>query len=97
VADPPGVAHTGCVGAFNRSHYEDMLVVRVHGLVWREEWAGRYDMINQFERELAEDGTTIVKVMLHISAKQPLRQGAAAAVAGPVGRPDQVPADPIKC
>jgi PPK2 family polyphosphate:nucleotide phosphotransferase len=57
----------GYVGVFNRSHYEDVLVVRVHDLVPREVWSARYDQINQFERELAGDGTTIVKVMLHIS------------------------------
>jgi PPK2 family polyphosphate:nucleotide phosphotransferase len=60
----------GYVGVFNRSHYEDVLVVRVHQLVAREEWAGRYDRINAFERELVEDGTTLVKVMLHISAEE---------------------------
>jgi PPK2 family polyphosphate:nucleotide phosphotransferase len=58
----------GYVGVFNRSHYEDVLVVRVHELVPREVWSARYDQINEFERELAGDGTTIVKVMLHISS-----------------------------
>jgi PPK2 family polyphosphate:nucleotide phosphotransferase len=61
---------SGYVGVFNRSHYEDVLVVRVHELVSREEWAGRYDQINAFERELVEDGVTLVKVMLHISAEE---------------------------
>src|SRR5438270_8137624 len=48
----------GFVGVFNRSHYEDVLVVRVHQVVPREEWEGRYDQINAFERELVADGTT---------------------------------------
>jgi len=60
----------GYVGVFNRSHYEDVLVVRVHELVPRDVWSARYEQINQFERELAADDTTIVKVMLHISAKE---------------------------
>src|SRR2546423_3073528 len=60
----------GFVGVFNRSHYEDVLVVRVHQVVPREEWEGRYDQINAFERELVEDGVTLVKVMLHISAEE---------------------------
>jgi PPK2 family polyphosphate:nucleotide phosphotransferase len=64
----------GYVGVFNRSHYEDVLVVRVHGLVPHEVWAGRYDEINRFERELADDGTTIVKVMLHISYEEQRRR-----------------------
>jgi PPK2 family polyphosphate:nucleotide phosphotransferase len=60
----------GFVGVFNRSHYEDVLVVRVHQVVPRKEWEGRYDQINAFERELVEDGVTLVKVMLHISAEE---------------------------
>jgi polyphosphate kinase 2 (PPK2 family) len=55
---------------FNRSHYEDVLVVRVHGLVPEPVWSARYDQINAFERELVEDGTTLVKVMLHISYEE---------------------------
>jgi PPK2 family polyphosphate:nucleotide phosphotransferase len=57
----------GNVGVFNRSHYEDVLVVRVHELVPREVWSQRYDQINAFEAELAASGLTMVKVMLHIS------------------------------
>jgi PPK2 family polyphosphate:nucleotide phosphotransferase len=57
----------GFVGIFNRSHYEDVLVVRVHNLAPRAEWSTRYDRINAFERLLAEGGTTIVKIFLHIS------------------------------
>jgi PPK2 family polyphosphate:nucleotide phosphotransferase len=64
----------GYVGVFNRSHYEDVLVVRVHQLVPRAEWSARYDQINAFERELADDGTTIVKVMLHISYAEQRRR-----------------------
>jgi PPK2 family polyphosphate:nucleotide phosphotransferase len=52
---------------FNRSHYEDVLVVRVHELVPKAVWKDRYRQINDFERMLAETGTTIVKFFLHIS------------------------------
>jgi PPK2 family polyphosphate:nucleotide phosphotransferase len=51
---------------FNRSHYEDVLVVRVHGLVPEPVWKRRYDQINDFERMLAETGTTILKFFLYI-------------------------------
>jgi PPK2 family polyphosphate:nucleotide phosphotransferase len=51
---------------FNRSHYEDVLVVRVHNLVPPEVWKKRFDQINEFERTLAESGTTILKFYLHI-------------------------------
>jgi PPK2 family polyphosphate:nucleotide phosphotransferase len=51
---------------FNRSHYEDVLVVRVHNFVPPEVWGKRYDQINDFERLLAESGTTILKFYLHI-------------------------------
>jgi PPK2 family polyphosphate:nucleotide phosphotransferase len=57
----------GVIGVFDRSHYEDVLVARVHELVGPEELDRRYEAINDFERELAKDGTTIVKVLLHIS------------------------------
>jgi PPK2 family polyphosphate:nucleotide phosphotransferase len=52
---------------FNRSHYEDVLVVRVHNLVPPEVWGRRYAHINDFERMLAEEGTTILKFFLYIS------------------------------
>ena len=52
---------------FNRSHYEDVLVVRVHNLVLPEVWRKRYDQINTFEHMLAETGTTILKFYLHIN------------------------------
>jgi PPK2 family polyphosphate:nucleotide phosphotransferase len=51
---------------FNRSHYEDVLVVRVHGIVPPEVWKKRYEQINAFESHLAETGTTILKFFLHI-------------------------------
>jgi PPK2 family polyphosphate:nucleotide phosphotransferase len=60
----------GFIGIFNRSHYEDVLVVRVHNLVPKEEWEGRYERINQFEKMLHEGGTTIVKVFLHVSKEE---------------------------
>lgn len=52
---------------FNRSHYEDVLVVRVHELAPKGRWQKRYDQINHFERLLVEEGTTIIKFFLHIS------------------------------
>ena len=60
------VPRKGEVGIFNRSHYEDVLVVRVHDLVPRKVWSARYDQINDFERILADNGTTIVKFFLAI-------------------------------
>lgn len=57
----------GRIVVFNRSHYEDVLVVRVHGLVPEEVWRRRYEEINAFERLLSGSGTTILKVFLHIS------------------------------
>jgi PPK2 family polyphosphate:nucleotide phosphotransferase len=60
----------GEIGIFNRSHYEDVLVVRVHGIVPEDRWRKRYRHIREFERLLVDEGTTIVKVMLHISADE---------------------------
>ena len=57
----------GMIGVFNRSHYEDVLVVRVKGLVPDAVWQSRYGQINDFERLLTESGTTILKFFLHIS------------------------------
>jgi PPK2 family polyphosphate:nucleotide phosphotransferase len=57
----------GVIGVFDRSHYEDVLIVRVHDLVPESEWRGRYEVINRFEQELVAGGTTIVKCFLHIS------------------------------
>jgi PPK2 family polyphosphate:nucleotide phosphotransferase len=56
----------GEIGVFDRSHYEDVLIVRVHDLVPPEAWGRRYAEINRFERALAAEGTTLVKVFLHI-------------------------------
>jgi len=58
------------IGVFNRSHYEDVLVVRVHNLVPDDVWRRRYDEINQFERFLADSGTVILKFYLHISKEE---------------------------
>jgi PPK2 family polyphosphate:nucleotide phosphotransferase len=60
------VPRKGEIGIFNRSHYEDVLVVRVHDLVPRRVWSKRYDQINAFESHLTENGTTIVKFFLSI-------------------------------
>jgi len=60
----------GTITIFNRSHYEDVLVVRVHDLVPEERWSKRYHHINEFERLLAEEGTTILKFFLHISKEE---------------------------
>lgn len=60
------VPGNGEIVIFNRSHYEDVLVVRVHNLVPKETWSKRYEQINNFERLLAETGTTILKFFLHI-------------------------------
>jgi PPK2 family polyphosphate:nucleotide phosphotransferase len=57
---------SGEIVIFNRSHYEDVLVVRVHNLVPAERWERRFDQINQFEKMLADEGTTILKFFLHI-------------------------------
>ena len=57
----------GRIGIFDRSHYEDVLPVRVHNLVPESEWSGRYELINRFERELIESGTTIIKCALVVS------------------------------
>ncbi len=57
----------GEIVIFNRSHYEDVLVVRVHNLATPEVWGRRYAHINDFERTLANEGTTILKFFLHIS------------------------------
>ena len=62
-----GVPEGGQIGIFNRSHYEDVLVVRVHELVPRPVWSKRYEQINAFERILSENGVTVLKFFLHIS------------------------------
>jgi PPK2 family polyphosphate:nucleotide phosphotransferase len=57
----------GEIGIFNRSHYEDVLITRVHGLVPEATWKARYELINSFEALLAQGGTTVIKLFLHIS------------------------------
>ena len=64
----------GMLGVFNRSHYEDVLVVRVHDLVPREQWQKRYAEINAWEAQLAATGTVFVKVFLHISYDEQRRR-----------------------
>jgi PPK2 family polyphosphate:nucleotide phosphotransferase len=60
----------GQIGIFNRSHYEDVLVVRVHGLAPKSVWSKRYRQINEFERMLSESGVTILKFLLYISKEE---------------------------
>lgn len=60
----------GEIVIFNRSHYEDVLVVRVHNLVGKETWSKRFEHIKNFERLLVDDGTTIIKFFLHISKEE---------------------------
>lgn len=60
----------GQITILNRSHYEDVLVVRVHNFVPKEVWSKRYDQINEFEELIAENGTIIVKFCLHISPEE---------------------------
>ncbi|MGH3479482.1 MAG: PPK2 family polyphosphate kinase [Pseudonocardiaceae bacterium] len=66
---PPGI-----LGVFDRSHYEDVLVVRVHELVPPEMWSCRYGVINRFEEKLVASATRIVKCFLHISRKEQRRR-----------------------
>lgn len=60
----------GMIGAFNRSHYEDVLIVRVHNFVPKDVWSKRYDQINAFERTLTDSYVKIVKIFLHISKSE---------------------------
>jgi len=64
------IPRRGNIGIFNRSHYEDVLVVRVHNLVPPAEWEARYQRINEFEELLADGRVTILKCYLHISKEQ---------------------------
>jgi PPK2 family polyphosphate:nucleotide phosphotransferase len=64
----------GEIVIFNRSHYEDVLIVRVHDLVPESVWSKRYELINEFERNLTLAGTTILKFYLHITEKEQLRR-----------------------
>lgn len=61
---------TGMIGVFNRSHYEDVLVVRVHDIVPQSVWEPRFEFINQFEKQLTAANTTIVKLFIHISKEE---------------------------
>ena len=60
----------GEIGVFDRSHYEDVLIVRVHDLVPPATWGRRYGQINAFEESVSKAGTTVIKVMLHISSEE---------------------------
>src|SRR5438128_8143880 len=69
----PHVPAKGSIAIFNRSHYEDVLVARVHNLAPEKVWSKRYDQINDFERLIAtENNTTILKFFLHISKDEQL-------------------------
>jgi PPK2 family polyphosphate:nucleotide phosphotransferase len=68
------VPRRGDVGIFNRSHYEDVLVARVHGLVPESVWSRRYDQINRFESYLTANQVTVVKFFLHISRAEQKRR-----------------------
>jgi PPK2 family polyphosphate:nucleotide phosphotransferase len=64
------VPEKGMIGIFNRSQYEDVLVVRVHKLAPKQVWEARYEEINRFERNLAENDVKILKFFLHISKEE---------------------------
>ena len=64
----------GRVAIFNRSHYEDVLVSRVHNFVPKKVWSKRYDLINDFEKNLVDNGAQILKFYLHISEDEQLRR-----------------------
>jgi len=68
------VPEWGKIGIFNRSHYEDVLVVRVHDLVPKSVWSQRYDQINDFERMLTQNGVHILKFLLLISKDEQARR-----------------------
>jgi PPK2 family polyphosphate:nucleotide phosphotransferase len=68
----PHAPARGEIVIFNRSHYEDVLVTRVHKLIDKETWTARYERIREFEALLAENGTTILKFFLHISKEEQL-------------------------
>ena len=66
--------HRGQVAIFNRSHYEDVLVSRVHNVVPKKVWSKRYDLINDFEKNLVDNDTHILKFYLHISEEEQLQR-----------------------
>jgi PPK2 family polyphosphate:nucleotide phosphotransferase len=68
------VPESGKIGIFNRSHYEDVLIARVHNLVPRAVWSKRYRQIDDFERMLSENGVQIVKFLLYISKDEQARR-----------------------
>jgi len=68
------VPRFGHIGIFNRSHYEDVLVVRVHEMVPRKVWKARYEQINDFEKMLARNRVVILKFFLHISKDEQKRR-----------------------
>jgi len=68
------VPGNGEIAIFNRSHYEDVLVVRVHSLVPKARWSKRYDQINDFEATLSAEGTTILKFFLHLGPDEQLER-----------------------
>jgi PPK2 family polyphosphate:nucleotide phosphotransferase len=68
------VPRRGTIGIFNRSHYEDVLVVKVKKLAPPEDVERRYEQINQFEKTLTENGTTVLKFMLHLSEDEQKKQ-----------------------
>jgi PPK2 family polyphosphate:nucleotide phosphotransferase len=68
----PHAPPKGWISIFNRSQYEDVLVTRVHKLIDKATWTARYDQIRDFEAELFESGTTILKFFLHISKEEQL-------------------------
>jgi PPK2 family polyphosphate:nucleotide phosphotransferase len=74
----------GHIGVFDRSHYEDVLIVRVHNMVPPEVWEPRYDEINAFERELVDSGTTLVKVAMFVSLSEQKKR-----LAARLDRPDK--------
>ena len=82
----------GMIGIWNRSHYEDVLIMRVHKLVPKKVWKTRYDQINRFEEILSKNGTTILKFMLHIS-KDEQRKRLEARIKNPNKRWKFSPAD----
>ena len=68
------VPEFGQIGIFNRSHYEDVLVVRVHGIVPKSVWSKRYAQINDFERMLSDSGTRVIKFLLYIDKEEQARR-----------------------
>ena len=69
-----GAPPKGMIGIFNRSHYESVLIERVKNLVPEKVWSARYEHINNFEKMLADEGTTILKFFLHISKEEQKRR-----------------------